>query len=91
MQAHASLLNRRRVDRLRRAQQQHVGAAAIVPIHDRWWGADPHAAALRAATLTLVIRANPAPTNAKKKASSHPRGRRGITLRSAAATINKQP
>ena len=79
MQAHASLLNRRPVERLRQAHQQRIGAAAIVPLHDRRWGADPHAAAPPAATPRRVTRANLAPTTAKKKGSSHRRGRRRVT------------
>ena len=67
MPAHAALLNRRRVERLRRAEQPHTVAAAITPPNTRSWRADPLAAAPRAATPGHVSRAVLAPTHAKKK------------------------
>ncbi|CAB4546526.1 unannotated protein [freshwater metagenome] len=61
MQAHASLLNRRRVERLHQTQQQLLGAAAIGPMLDRWWGADPHAATPPTATPPPMSRAHSRP------------------------------
>ena len=69
MQAHAALLNRRRVERLRRAGHQHINAAAITPPNRRSWGADPLAVTPHAATPGHVPRANLTAINAKKKGS----------------------
>ena len=69
MQAHASLLNRQRVERLHESDRSNAEAAACPPGQHRRWGVDQHAAALRAATPRLVPRENLIATNAKKSGS----------------------